>query len=507
MKRSLFIVSLLTSLLWVLPAEARRKKAGETSSSEAQEAIDVQEEQLQEIQKLLDRENPQEAASLIAQFLENNTNTNLNTQAYQLQLRTYEKLKTPYTLFQFFPTLLHQPLPEDKTKDLLKQFINLSEEIGEETLLPTLLTPQQIALLTKEDQERVTYQQAKNALRSSNFADALKLSQSISPESDYYIKALNIEAVTLSQQGRFDQALLPFNKALAKLSENPKEEKLKTIVQLNLARNYYAAGIFSAAIEGFDIIPRTSPYWLEAQFEKAWALFRTQEINPMLSILQTHTSDFFVDGVYPEEEMLRIYGFFLLCKFETTSSAVDAFEERYSRHLDTLNEWNTKSEIELFEGYIKRSNGGLPLMLSRHFEFEDQMNEAVSSVEAINKELSFLEQLGSFTAPQTEQLQTRKNTIQQEQGARIKAKGIWKAEQIYGMLQNMKITRLDIGELKQRILNREAAIGKELSTKREAKRKIQAKRNFNVWTYQGEQWADELGYYQIKVPSDCPTGF
>jgi tetratricopeptide (TPR) repeat protein len=503
--RSVLLVFLLTS--FVSTAEARRKKAGEISTNSAEEIVENQEDQLSDIRNALKKNKPAEAAKLLSDFFADENNRGLFSQAYALQMRTYEKLRLPFVRFQMFPTLLSESLPMEDEKEFLEDLIDLSEELGEEGQLPTLLTDKQVALLKKSDQDLVTYHKAKNALRASDFVTALELSKSIGSESEYYTKALNIEAVTLSQQGRFDEALLPFNRALSRLKDSEKETKLRNIVQLNLARNYYAAGIFSAAMEGFDAVPRTSPYWLEAQFEKAWALFRVKDINPMLSILQTHTTEFFVDGVYPEEEMLRIYGFFLLCKFENTSTAVDVFEERYNKHLITLREWNQKSEAELFSGFANRKKGTLPRMLSRHFEFEDQMNEAVYTTQAIDREIEILNKLGSFTEKQIDQLRTRKDNIVQHQGSRIKTKGQWKEEQIVGMLQNMKITRLDIGELKQRILNKEAVIGKQLSAKRQAKRRIRAKRNYNVWTYQGEQWADELGYYQIKVPSDCPSEF
>jgi tetratricopeptide (TPR) repeat protein len=503
--RSVLILLLLTSFLST--AEARRKKAGDTTTSTTEEIVENQEDQLSNIRSALKKNKPAEAAQLLSVFFADENNRRLFPQAYDLQIRTYKKLRLPFVRFQLFPTLLSDSLPEDQEKELLEELIDLSEELGEEGLLPTLLSDRQVTLLKVSDRDLITYHKAKNALRASDFVQALELSKSIEKESELYTKALNIEAVTLSQQGRFDEALLPFNRALSRLKESKKEIKLRNIVQLNLARNYYAAGIFSAAIEGFDAVPRTSTYWLEAQFEKAWALFRLKDINPMLSILQTHTTEFFVDGVYPEEEMLRIYGFFLLCKFENTSTAVDVFEERYNKHLITLREWNQKTEAELFSGFANRKQGGIPRMLSRHFEFEDQMNEAVYTMKAIDREIQILKKLGSFTQVQIEQLRIRKDTIVQVQGARIKSKGLWKAEQIAGMLQNMKITRLDIGELKQRILNKEATFGKKLSAKREAKRRIKAKRNYNVWTYQGEQWADELGYYQIKVPSDCPSKF
>ena len=502
--QSVFLFLFLSSL--ISPAQARRKKA-DTIDTTSAETAQPQEDVLSEAKNALSKNKPERSLEILSRFLSEENNSAYFPQAYELQLRTLEKLRTPYSRFQFFPTVLNQAGTPEETKGLLEDFVDLSEELGEEALLPSILNDSQISMLKKSDQELVLYQKAKNALRKSEFAEALELAKSMPKESKYYTKALNIEAVTLSQQGRFDEALLPFNRALKRIDSSSTDQKLRNIIQLNLARNFYAAGIFSGAIEGFDAIPRTSTYWVEAQFEKAWALFRQQEINPMLSILQTHTTEFFVEGVYPEEEMLRIYGFFLLCKFETTSAAVDVFEERYNKHLITLKEWNARSESDLFYGYSNRRTGDFPRMLSRHFEFEDQMNEAVYTTQAIDKEIAQLQEIGSFTQPQVEELRTRKETIVQQQGQRIKSKGISKAQKIVGMLQNMNITRLDIGELKQRILNKEAATGERLSQKREAKRKIRSRRDSNVWTYQGEQWADELGYYKIKVSSSCPADF
>jgi hypothetical protein len=33
------------------------------------------------------------------------------------------------------------------------------------------------------------------------------------------------------------------------------------------------------------------------------------------------------------------------------------------------------------------------------------------------------------------------------------------------------------------------------------------KKNERLWPYEGELWADELGYYRIQAKPDCPAGF
>ena len=500
-----FII-LLSLSMFLGSADARRKKAGTTTTTSS-DVIESQEEVFAPIHEAIKRTRYEQAMTLIYELLSKEENKPYFLEAQKLELDVYKKVKLPYARFIRTANLLSADLSPEEEKEYVQKIIDLSEELGEEVQLAKILSPQQQSKIEQKYKDLITYHQAKEYLRSREFAKALQETEKIGKDSKYYAQILNIKAVTLSQQGRFDEALLPFNRGLAKLKEQNKHQKLQEIMRLNLARNYYAAGIYSAAIEGFDSIPRESAYWVEAQFEKAWALFRQEEINAMLSILQTHASDFFIDGVYPEEEMLRIYGFFLLCKFETTEQAVDVFETRYREHHKTLQEWGAKSEADLFEGFRNYREGGLPLMLSRHFSYEDQMTEAVLTVDAIDIEIDRLNDLGSLSEALRTTLQERKQKIIARHGARIKAKAQWKATLIETILNNLKMTRIDIKELKQRILTKASQTGKIPTAKRQAKRKIRSKRDHNVWTYQGEQWADELGYFQIKVTSECPSSF
>ena len=93
-------------------------------------------------------------------------------------------------------------------------------------------------------------------------------------------------------------------------------------------------------------------------------------------------------------------------------------------------------------------------------------------------------------------------TIAQQEGARIKNRNKWKIAQIEGMLQNLEITKLDIVERQQRMLQQAAITGKMPNARRTAKRKFKTQRKHYVWPYEGEEWADELGYYQIKTKDE-----
>ena len=109
----------------------------------------------------------------------------------------------------------------EESKELLEDYVDLSEELEKRSSSDVL--SDQVAMLS--DQELVLYQKAKMLFEKVN-AQSLELAKSVPKESEYYTKALIIEAVTLSQQGRFDEALLPFNRALKRM-ESSKEEKLE----------------------------------------------------------------------------------------------------------------------------------------------------------------------------------------------------------------------------------------------------------------------------------------
>ena len=129
------------------------------------------------------------------------------------------------------------------------------------------------------------------------------------------------------------------------------------------------------------------------------------------------------------------------------------------------------------------------------------------TTQALNKEIAALQKLGNSGQTLLQTLEARRDQIATEEGQRIKNKATWKITQIEGMLQNLQITKLDISDLEERMLKQIAMTGKKPTPKREAKRKIRAERDHNVWPYDGEEWADEIGYYNIKVQSECPASF
>ena len=69
---------------------------------------------------------------------------------------------------------------------------------------------------------------------------------------------------------------------------------------------------------------------------------------------------------------------------------------------------------------------------------------------------------------------------------------------------SLEISKLDILDMEGQ-MNRAAETGKMEAARRQDKREKRIQSSELVWEYQGEYWADELGYYRLNTKSECPA--
>jgi xanthine dehydrogenase molybdopterin-binding subunit B len=70
---------------------------------------------------------------------------------------------------------------------------------------------------------------------------------------------------------------------------------------------------------------------------------------------------------------------------------------------------------------------------------------------------------------------------------------------------SLEISKLDILDMETQMLNRAAQTGKMEDAKRQVRRNKRIRSGELVWEYQGEMWADEVGYYRVNTKSECPA--
>lgn len=394
----------------------------------------------------------------------------------------------------------------------VKDAIKLADRVGDTALLEPVFGANVGLDVDAETRSRMAYLAAREAHHQGNYGTSIAVLKMVQPTDPFYPESKSLEGIILSMQGRPKDALAPLLTAQATAEAAKKPSRLRNAIKMNLARSYFAAENFPRAIEIYMTVDRDSSFWLEAQFERAWAHFRITDMNGALAQLQTLQAPFFSDWYFPEADMLRVYSLFLLCKFPDASKGINQFQETYKPQLANLREVASRSPETLFEQmrkWVKRpgSTDDLPRSLTRTYEDEQRFLDSMQAVATAEDEMKRLKNVSAnpFSARATEWVEARRAAIIQEEGKRIADEARGMADKLDSMLTDSEINRLDMMQFETRLYEQASITGKIPDKREQVDRKPRTKKGYQSWPWEGEYWADELGYYRIQTKSDCPA--
>lgn len=393
-----------------------------------------------------------------------------------------------------------------------KDAIALGDKVGDTALLEPVFAANVGIDVDAATRSRMAYLAAREAHHNDNFGAALGLLKMVQPTDPFYAEARSLEGVVLSIQGRPRDALVSLLTAQAAADEAKKPARLKNAIRMNLARAYFASENFPRAIELYDTVERSSAFWPDAQFERAWAHFRVTDVNGALSRLHTLNSPFFEDWYFPEADMLRVYSLFLLCKFPDASRGITEFQERYKPQLAELRKAGARTPETLFAAMRElvergRESPDLPPALARRFQDEQRFLDSLAAVRFAEDEVDRLSHVSQnpFSARVSQWVSERRDALIQAEGERLRDEANAMADRLDGMLTDSEMSRLDMMQFETRLYEQAANTGRIEDAKAQVSRKLRVKKGQQVWPFEGEYWADELGYYRIETRSDCPA--
>jgi len=318
-----------------------------------------------------------------------------------------------------------------------------------------------------------------------------------------------LRGIVLAQQQRYADAIAPLLTAQTAAAAQPDGAELAEAATLNVARAYYADEKWGQSILWYAKIPRSSDHWLEAQFERAWAHFRAEDMNGTLALLMNHGAPYFDDWYFPEQDLLRAYAMFLICKFPDASREMDAFAEKYAKVQGELDEVGGMSAAEAFDD-VKAFRAGdrtrIPGYVLLPFRTEDRFGEALRFVDVADAELAQVDGVPGLAGSEARKMiEGRRDARIEEEGQRVVSKMEGARTELADMLQSIEITKLDLLSLEQQMYERAAATGVLDQGSGREKRDKKARKGFREWEWQGEYWADELGWYVMNTTPECPA--
>lgn len=391
--------------------------------------------------------------------------------------------------------------------------IEVAEKVGDLSVLQGPFSKNVGIARTEDVRGQMGYYAAREAFRQQSYGLSLGLLKLVKQGDPLYAKAKMLEGVVLNAQSKPDTALTSFEAAAKALGKptNAEAERFAEMLKLNTGRSYYASGNYARALQAFASVSRGSEFWPEAQFERAWSHFRIDDINGTLGVLMSLDTPFFKHWYYPEADLLRIYSMFLICKFPQANTEIDLFRAKYGKLNDALKAWNGRSPEENFEAarlYREKGDAGsVPAMFWRPYSVEEKFGDSLKAVDSANDELKRLKNVEAnpFSEWARNAVKARREELVDAEGTRIRDRLAAQQEEMQGMLNDSQIFTIDITSMKTKLYEQAAAAGKMPDAARTAERDDRVKRNFVQWPYEGEVWADEVGYYKVETTPECPA--
>jgi hypothetical protein len=282
-----------------------------------------------------------------------------------------------------------------------------------------------------------------------------------------------------------------------------------------MARTFYSTGEYDKAIRHYSDIPQRSEHWLDALLESSWAYFQVDRFNRALGNLHSLNAPFFNDEYYPEAAVLQAVILFYNCRFREVRLALEEFDYVYTplrEELELLFEDLSSNRdfyaflIETEERVERRFDPRLQQIVNAALE-DNSIRNALAYIGQLDTELAYMDaadrgwatsDLGDFVYQEI--LAGREFAIGDAgQLVRNRLQAILDDLRTKGREASAILVETDLAEANAI----SADLRGELFTGASdaADNEVHPEQMF--WTFEGEYWRDELGYYLYHIESAC----
>ncbi len=355
------------------------------------------------------------------------------------------------------------------------------------------------------------------------YEQALELLKYIKSSSKFYLPSRYIAGVT--HVGNYDakEAVAAFKDVLRpltrKLEENDLDVDERALLEqswLGMARVFYSTGEYNKALKYYGLIPRKSPEWPKALFESSWAYFQLDLANKALGNLHTLNSPFFANFYSPEAPILAGVIFFYNCKYSRVRYELEEFEYSYlpiSEELDSLlSKYEDSSELYTWLEELQKDADGQDEQLTRILAAsvdDKEIQRKIELVTDIEKELGKIKEI-----PATWRNSSLGTALVQDSSVAREFAVSELGDLVQARLERIKRELVDLNVNRERILfeversergqiDAEVAAEMIMDANETKVDKVKVSDEQLYWTFDGEYWKDELGFYQFTVNSSC----
>lgn len=408
----------------------------------------------------------------------------------------------------------------------LRGLVLLTEAIPEDPVLMERLAayqdyyPEQVP---EKYRDRFAYLVGRHLYNQLDVQNALTLLNNVSPNSKDYAKARYIAGVSHVADYDAQPAARAFKDVLRFLSAKQEdgeltreERRLLETANLAMARVFYSTGQYDTSLKYYGKIDRDSEKWPVALFESSWAYFQLDLYNKALGNLHSLNSPFFSDRYFPEGPILSGVLFFYNCRYDRVRAVLEDFAYEYEpvqKEVQLVIGRYGDDPGQMYNWLINARNEGteipeLQQVVSTALD-DKQIRNKLNLILAIDREIKDLNEL-----PEAFRNSKLGQDLMQENELAISfaksdagAIALQRLERVDRELQDLtieqkkilfEVERAERGEI-QADLRAELTVAENVTGGGD----LEVSDEEIYWTFDGEYWRDELGFYLFNTTSQC----
>jgi tetratricopeptide (TPR) repeat protein len=344
-------------------------------------------------------------------------------------------------------------------------------------------------------------------------------------DSEFYPKAKYLEAVCWVLVPKGAEAVEALKEILLIAVEPALRSKYKADdvaefeerAQLTMARVFYSTKQYKTSIRYFEKIPMESPDWLNSLFEASWAYFMLKNNSKALGNVHTLNAPYFENQFFPESVVLKAQIYFNYCLYDQALESVTEFNQLYPPVRDELRKITKMSpdDNSAFYEFVKKIRKGTATELPPDTQriaasaLQDKtLLKTFAYVDELERELKQYEEADASWKKTKVGLDVQEHLDVQKSLA-ADAAGTLARDRLGRLEKELTALKSDasavkIETLRSRVGNkRKELLGGEVSAGNKEE-PIVVDDEHHSWSFNGEYWKDELGYYRYRIAAKCP---
>jgi len=410
-------------------------------------------------------------------------------------------------------------------KYALPRLIDIAKRTGNDAELLRIVKQIPPEAFPRQAKNHLYYLMGRKFYEADELSGSAQYFRQISAKSNLYMRSKYFEGIIHNERGKLKSAVMAFREVMTAApppSSNARDAKetedLKDLALINVARVYFGLERFENADNYYAMVDRESTYWPESLFERAWTNFWRQDLNLTLGLLLTVESPYFNQSEYiPEITVLRALTFFNLCEYDEVERILHSFEGETKPVVAEMNtfveQFKSKEDQKLadqaFDAYFKDPHKTSSLdkamfvrilrnrdlaALVRHMDMMDEEIAAIDAQKGVWKTT-----IGDALKKQIEKDRQR---YKRKAGIALLREIARQKESLEDLLVQSEIIRFEVVDAQRQDYEFKTA-NPDVGALDDSKIDFATSKEIIYWPFNGEFWADELGYYRYTEKGKC----